>query len=84
MLSAVFGTSDVGFGHVTSGRNATLDGIEGIVGPCLNIIPVRVKVDLYSTTTELLRAVLDQQLAAMPYENMGFRQIIERCTTWPK
>ncbi|KAH8701118.1 putative nonribosomal peptide synthase [Talaromyces proteolyticus] len=83
-LARVTGSADVVFGHTISGRNtAAIAGVESMVGPCMNIIPVRVKFGEKWTILELLRYVQDQQLANMPYEALGFRHIIHECTDWP-
>jgi aryl carrier-like protein len=75
--------SDIVFGNVISGRNAAVLGVESIIGPCVNLIPVRVNIQDGWTILDLLRCVQDQQVAAMPYESLGFREIIKNCTSWP-
>jgi aryl carrier-like protein len=75
--------SDIVFGNVISGRNAAVLGVESIIGPCVNLIPVRVNIRPGWTVLDLLHNVQDQQVAAMPYESLGFREIIKHCTTWP-
>ncbi|KAL1606838.1 NRPS [Paraconiothyrium brasiliense] len=84
VLSSLALTPDTVFGQVVSGRNGSLAGIQDVVGPCMNIIPVRVQLQLTWTNSDLLHFVQDQHLASMPHENFGMRQIIERCTNWPK
>ncbi|KAL8954186.1 MAG: hypothetical protein Q9183_007282, partial [Haloplaca sp. 2 TL-2023] len=54
-LAQLSGTSDICFGNVISGRNVPVEGVESIVGPCLNIIPVRVRLEPKWTGLELLR-----------------------------
>lgn len=75
--------SDIIFGNVISGRNADVLGVESIIGPCVNLIPVRVNIQDHWTVLDLLRCIQDQQVAAMPYESLGFREIIKHCTSWP-
>ncbi|KAF2757245.1 nonribosomal peptide synthase [Pseudovirgaria hyperparasitica] len=75
--------SDVVFGHVISGRNSSLPGIEHIMGPCLNMVPVRVQFMPGWTAIDLLRSIQEQQIANMPYESLGFREITKHCTDWP-
>lgn len=84
VLSSLALTPDTVFGQVVSGRNGSLPGIQDIVGPCMNILPVRVSLQPTWTNTDLLRFVQDQHLASMLHENYGMRKIIERCTSWPK
>ncbi|KAJ5714059.1 AMP-dependent synthetase/ligase [Penicillium malachiteum] len=82
-LAKLSAQQDVVFGLTISGRNATVPGIENTVGPCVNVIPVRVKFDENWTGLELFRYLQDQQVSNMPYESVGFREIIKQCTDWP-
>lgn len=82
-LAKLSAQSDVVFGLTISGRNATVPGIEATVGPCVNVIPVRVKFDEKWTALDLFRFLQDQQVSNMPYESLGFREIIKQCTDWP-
>ncbi|KAF7512376.1 hypothetical protein GJ744_001944 [Endocarpon pusillum] len=84
VLGSLSNSNDVIFGHVISGRNMDTHGVAQIVGPCLNIIPIRVKVAAPQTTISLVKEVQDQHIASMAYENLGFRSIIRNCTAWPK
>lgn len=79
--------NDVVFGHLVSGRaglQIPIDGMETIVGPCINLIPVRVNVGKSNTVLGLLKSIHQQHLDSLPYETTGFRQIIRECTEWPK
>ncbi|KAH8805177.1 hypothetical protein F5884DRAFT_885253 [Xylogone sp. PMI_703] len=76
--------TDIVFGQVVTGRNTPMPGIEDMVGPCMNIIPVRVTLDEDLTFLNLFSHVQDHHLACLQFELFGFRQIIERCTTWPR
>lgn len=87
-LAQISASDDVVFGHTISGRNAAVDGVENMIGPCLNLLPVRVRFDSSKEGTRLTRRgllhqVQDQQLSNMPHEVLGFREIIRHCTTWP-
>ena len=81
-LAQMASRTDVVFGHVTSGRNMGLAGVENIVGPCMNLIPVRVTLDKQLTSLDLLRRVQNQLVASMTHESLGFREIIKHCTSW--
>lgn len=83
-LAQLSGSSDIVFGNLISGRNVPIDGVESIVGPCVNIVPVRIALSSKLTALELLRKVQSQQVAGMPYESLGFREIIQSCTKWPE
>lgn len=83
-LAKISAQSDVVFGLTVNGRNASVPGIESAVGPCVNIIPVRIRFGEHWNALDLFRYIQDQQIASMPYENMGFRDIIRKCSDWPK
>lgn len=83
VLAQLSGSDDVVFGHVISGRNSSAPGLDQVVGPCLNIIPVRVKLDRDLQVSNLLSHVQDQQIANIPFETLGFSEIIKHCTDWP-
>jgi amino acid adenylation domain-containing protein/non-ribosomal peptide synthase protein (TIGR01720 family) len=82
VLAQVTAKSDIVFGHIISGRNTAVSGIESIVGPCLNMVPVRVSYQASWTVLQLLRYIQNQQVANMAYESLGFREIIRKCTDW--
>ncbi|KAJ5684602.1 uncharacterized protein N7477_000947 [Penicillium maclennaniae] len=82
-LAKLSAQPDVVFGLTISGRNATVPGIESTVGPCVNVVPVRVKFDDKWTGLDLFRFLQDQQVSNMPFESLGFREIIKKCTDWP-
>jgi hypothetical protein len=57
-------------------------GIESLVGPCLNVVPVRVRHKPSWAVLDLLQYIQNQQVDNMPYETLGFREIINKCTDW--
>ncbi|RDL30479.1 uncharacterized protein BP5553_10357 [Venustampulla echinocandica] len=75
---------DVVFGNTVNGRSLPIDGVEDIVGPCLNIVPVRVTLQSDWKIIDLLKHVQSQQLLSTPFESMGYRDIFKKCTSWPK
>ncbi|RYP81490.1 hypothetical protein DL769_001961 [Monosporascus sp. CRB-8-3] len=79
VLSQYSGRSDIVFGHTMSGRSS---GAADVVGPCINVVPVRVPLQPDWTGLDLLRFVQEQQLATLPHELVGFRGILKRCTDW--
>jgi non-ribosomal peptide synthetase component F len=83
VLSHVGGEDDVVYGHLVAGRNSDIYGITEIVGPCLNIIPVRTIVSLNLTSIELLRSVQEQHVSVGQSDSMGLDHIIQNCTDWP-
>lgn len=45
---------------------------------------MRARLDRAPTVLSLLEQIQDQLVAAVPYESIGFRQVIEKCTEWPR
>lgn len=84
ILARLSHSSDVVFGYAVAGRNLAVEGISDIVGDCNNAALARVKLDTVSTVLDLLRQVQHQSVSAMPYETVGQRQIVEKCTDWPR
>jgi hypothetical protein len=82
-LARVAGKSDIVFGHVVSGRSGGVPNVENIIGPCLNMVPVRVVYRPEWTVFDLLGYIQEQQINNMPYESLGFREITRNCTDWP-
>ena len=83
VLSYISGKEDVVYGLVIAGRNSNLPGIADLVGPCLNIIPVRAQPFLNHTSLDLLKSVQDQYLSLGECDSMGFDQMVQDCTDWP-
>ncbi|KAI1114796.1 acetyl-CoA synthetase-like protein [Nemania sp. NC0429] len=87
VLARNSGTSDVVFGHVVSTRSLVNSSTEGLVGPCLEFVPVRVMVEEHkgnaSAARNLLERVQSQQIEGMPHHGYGFRNIVRQCTDWP-
>lgn len=84
VLAATSQRSDVVFGQISTGRSGPMKDIQRVVGPCMNILPVRISVPAAGTVSDILRQVQDQHVATLEHENYGFRNIIEKCTSWPK
>jgi amino acid adenylation domain-containing protein len=79
LLARSLHTRDVTFGAVSSGRNIDLANVEEVVGPCYNIIPVRVQLQTTWTTLELLRNVQAQMAESTAYDYLGFSAIAKTC-----
>ncbi len=68
-------TGDVVFGSVSSGRPASLEGIETMVGLFINTIPVRIKNEPGETCANLLAKVQAQQIQSKLYEFISLAEI---------
>ncbi|KAK2052305.1 AMP-binding enzyme [Colletotrichum caudatum] len=86
-LATLSGSGDVVFGEIVEGRHLRLaDGsdISGTLGPASNAIPVRVQfAETLSSPLELLKYVHSQRISSIPFENMGWLEIVEKCTKLP-
>jgi acyl carrier protein len=63
------------FGAAYSGRPPELSGIEGMVGPCVNNLPVRVKIDTEMPISVWLKQLQSEQFAASQHQYSSIEQI---------
>ncbi|QKX62712.1 uncharacterized protein TRUGW13939_09873 [Talaromyces rugulosus] len=75
LVSKLSGNDDVIFGATVSGRNVAIHGIEDLLSPTISTIPVRVRIDSNDSVSTFVRAVQNQALEAMPFENLGLHNI---------
>jgi amino acid adenylation domain-containing protein len=68
LLSRYNDCADVVFGVTSSGRPATLAGVESMVGLFINTLPLRVQVDGRATLISWLQTLQTQQAEAIQYE----------------
>jgi len=68
LLMRYSGEQDVVFGTVVSGRSADLNGVEGMIGPLINTLPVRMRVDEDRRISEWLHEAQEQGAAMRQYE----------------
>ncbi len=83
VLSRITGEEDVVYGQVVAGRNSDIPGISEMVGPCLNIVPVRALTPSAMTSEELIRSVQEQYVSLGQSDSMGWDDIVQQCTDWP-
>jgi amino acid adenylation domain-containing protein/FkbH-like protein/non-ribosomal peptide synthase protein (TIGR01720 family) len=68
LLSRQSGDEDVVFGSAFSGRPTDLEGVESIVGPFTNNLPVRIDVNAEETAGEFFRKVHSRLLQLSTYQ----------------
>lgn len=90
VLQQLAGHGDVVFGNVTTGRNGALSGLDSIIGPCVNMLPVRLRLCANSSTNtrkqqlrELVEASAQQVDERTAFEGLDREDMIDQCTTWP-
>jgi len=81
-ISSLSQSSDVVFGDFIAGRQVHIPDIETVVGPCVNFMPVRVRVSSNLTNLELVKEIQADLVSAIPHESLGFKHIIQNCTNW--
>jgi acyl carrier protein len=69
--------SDVVFGAAYSGRPPEIPGVEGLVGPCVNNVPVRVSLAPGQSVATLLAALQRKQADLMHHQHTPLAQIQE-------
>ncbi len=82
LLSHQGGTTDVVFGAAYSGRPSDLHGVESIVGPFVNNLPVRVAIDNEKTISGYLCYLHAQLLELSPFQFTPLIDI-QRCSDVP-
>ncbi|RHZ58920.1 uncharacterized protein CDV56_101851 [Aspergillus thermomutatus] len=82
-LARLMSCTDVTFGQTVNGRSMPLENIDVILGPCLNFIPLRLRLQRAWTVRDLLQHVQDQYVRPLQYDYMGLRDIVRHSTDWP-
>jgi hypothetical protein len=83
-LRQVTKSTDIVFGLVVTGRSTIPPGLQDVIGPCINIVPVRLSTQKsgdFWKSCELLQA---QRAQSQRFETIGIRDIIANCTDWPR
>ncbi|KAJ9151328.1 Nonribosomal peptide synthetase 4 [Pleurostoma richardsiae] len=75
VASQYTGSDDVVFGETLTGRDIPLPGVEGIVGPLIATVPIRVRIDRTSSVASYLQTIQQGILARTPYQHMGMQNI---------
>lgn len=89
------GSEDVTFGRLTSGRAGLGAEYQNLIGPCLNLLPVRIRFQTQRESSaslllsgdgdgdgDVLQSVHRQYIDAIPHETMALDDIIRDCTNW--
>lgn len=78
ILSAYTGESDLCFGNVVSGRTLPIDGLDRLVAPCFNTLPVRVDLSATKNNSDLLDYLSIFNADTLPYQLTPLRRIQAR------
>ncbi|PYI15152.1 acetyl-CoA synthetase-like protein [Aspergillus violaceofuscus CBS 115571] len=82
-LAQLTGVRDVVFGNIVSGRATLPTALQTVAGPCVNTIPVRLRVEPEQSLTQQLATVHAQHIHSLPFETSQFSEIAAHCTDWP-
>jgi len=74
-LGSLFRVDDVCFGNVFSGRSVAIDGIEDLIAPCFNTVPIRVPLSGMKRISELLKRLRDAQPELLRHQFTPLRRI---------
>ncbi|KAK4187701.1 non-ribosomal peptide synthetase [Podospora australis] len=74
-LACLLRTNDVCFGNVVSGRSIMIEGIEELVAPCFNTVPVRVNLSGNERNIDLMKSLQSSQSRLMYYQFTPLRRI---------
>jgi amino acid adenylation domain-containing protein len=75
ILATYSGSDDVLWGETNSGREASVPGIESIIGPTITTAPVRLRLDRQLTVHEYLKETQRQSSTSLPYQFAGLQHI---------
>lgn len=75
VASQYSGSDDVLFGETLTGRDIALPGVEGILGPLVATVPIRIHVNRATSVASYLQTVQQALLDRTPYQHMGWQNI---------
>ena len=75
ILSMYLGCQDICFGNVVSGRSLPIDGVERLVAPCFNTLPVRANLASASTNVELTQDLKRYNTDVLPFQLSPLRRV---------
>lgn len=84
LLSVALGIRDVVFGEVSANRYLPFPGIHMVKGPCVNLVPVRARLESSMTLDSLVHHIQELSAPGMQYHHLETSSIIENCTNWPR
>ncbi|KAF2444764.1 nonribosomal peptide synthetase-like protein 2 [Karstenula rhodostoma CBS 690.94] len=75
LLHFVLADTDLCFGNVVSGRTLPEDGLDRLVAPCFNTLPVRLNFDFQRSNIELCKELHAFNVDALPFQLTPLRWI---------
>lgn len=81
LLAAYSGETDVCFGSVVSGRTIPVDGVEDVIAPCFNTVPLRVQLTPGATNLTVMNSIRSLNADILPYQLTPLRRIMKTLKT---
>ncbi|KAM0258024.1 hypothetical protein ACHAQJ_004067 [Trichoderma viride] len=81
-LAKVTHLTDIIFGLTVSGRSALNAELKDVVGPCLNIIPIRAKILQQTSLKDIINQIQSQRHRSIAYEAAGSKNLLQHCADW--
>ena len=75
LLQSYLGSTDICFGNVVSGRSLPLEGVERLVAPCFNTLPVRVLFDDEATNHDITKSLMSINADHLQWQFTPLRRI---------
>jgi len=75
LVGHIVNTDDIIFGATTSGRQASVAGIQDIIGPTIATVPVRVQIDWAAPIRDFARQLQRQMTDMIPFEHIGLHRL---------
>ncbi|KAL7658740.1 hypothetical protein ACMYSQ_004842 [Aspergillus niger] len=83
-LAEMVCSQDVTFGLVLNTRDLPINGVEAILGPCINLSPVRVQSQQAWTVSDLCQNLHDSYTAVSRHGYVELPDIVANCTDWSR
>lgn len=81
LLSVYSGETDLCFGNVVSGRTIPVEGVEDIIAPCFNTVPLRLQVAAESTNMSMMDSLQRLNTDVLAYQLTPLRRIMATLKT---
>lgn len=76
--------TDICFGNIFSGRTLLLEGIERLIAPCFNTLPIRLGLNSSISRLDFIKQVQKYNFDALPFQFTPLRHIKVACKTGPR
>ena len=82
MISRITQSTDVVFGRLVSGRSSLPADLQDVIGPCVNAVPVRVRLGSPPNPAAVIFNLQRDMNEASFHETLGLDEISANCTNW--